>query len=53
MSKTVALACVALVALSGAPATVDAKSVSLNNDNFDSLVISGGKNAFVKYQAPW
>lgn len=53
MSKKIALACVALVALSGAPVDVDAKSVALNNDNFDSLVVNGGKNGFVKFQAPW
>jgi len=28
-------------------------AVELTNDNFDDLVFNSGKNAFVKFQAPW
>jgi hypothetical protein len=28
-------------------------SVELTNDNFKSLVKDSGKNAFIKFQAPW
>jgi len=28
-------------------------AVELTKDNFDSLALNGGKNAFVKFQAPW
>lgn len=28
-------------------------AVSLNNDNFDAEVFASGKNAFIKFQAPW
>jgi len=30
-----------------------AASVSLTPDNFDALVKDSGKNAFIKFQAPW
>ena len=39
-----------LAALLGCAA---AGSVDLNRDNFDELVFDSGKNAFVKFQAPW
>jgi len=28
-------------------------AVELNKDTFDGVVLSGGKNAFVKFLAPW
>jgi hypothetical protein len=34
-------------------AAASAKSVNLTPDNFDDLVINSGKNAFIKFQAPW
>jgi len=30
-----------------------AGSVEMNPSNFDSLVLNSGKNAFIKFQAPW
>ena len=30
-----------------------ASAVELTKDNFDSIVHDGGKNAFVKFLAPW
>jgi hypothetical protein len=27
--------------------------VSLTDDNFDAQVFDSGKNAFIKFQAPW
>eukprot|EP01126_Amoeba_proteus_P012640 TRINITY_DN1520_c0_g1_i2.p1 TRINITY_DN1520_c0_g1~~TRINITY_DN1520_c0_g1_i2.p1 ORF type:complete len:189 (+),score=30.84 TRINITY_DN1520_c0_g1_i2:69-635(+) len=34
-------------------ALITAKPVSLSSSNFDELVLNGGKNAFVKFFAPW
>jgi hypothetical protein len=34
-------------------AGASAQSLELTPDNFDAEVISSGKNAFVKFQAPW
>jgi len=34
-------------------ACADAQVVSLTQDNFDSVALNGGKNAFVKFLAPW
>ena len=44
MQAFVLLALVALAA---------AGSVTLNNKNFKDLALNSGKNAFVKFQAPW
>lgn len=32
---------------------VSGKAVELNKDNFDAMVKNSGKNAFVKFLAPW
>jgi hypothetical protein len=45
MRSFIALACIVACANAGA--------VSLNLENFDELVTKSGKNAFVKFQAPW
>jgi len=34
-------------------ASVSAKAVDLTPDNFDDVVVNSGKNAFVKFLAPW
>jgi len=31
----------------------DAGAVELTKDNFDAEIVSSGKNAFIKFQAPW
>jgi hypothetical protein len=41
-----------LVGLLALASTADAGSVTLTDDNFDAEVFSG-KNAIVKFQAPW
>jgi len=41
------------VALLGMVALASAESVNLNPSNFDDEVTNSGKNAFVKFQAPW
>jgi len=33
--------------------TAAAGSVSLEEANFDAQVFESGKNAFIKFQAPW
>jgi hypothetical protein len=48
--RAIALAALGAVALLGA---TDAASVSLTDANFDKEVFDSGKNAFVKFQAPW
>jgi len=30
-----------------------AEAVELTKDNFEALALNGGKNAFVKFLAPW
>ena len=39
--------------LLGLTATASAASVELKEGNFDDLVFNSGKNAFIKFQAPW
>jgi len=34
-------------------AVANGAAVDLNGDNFEELVTSGSKNAFVKFLAPW
>ena len=43
---------IALLA-SAIAASASGAVVSLNADNFDSVVANSGKNAFVKFLAPW
>jgi len=42
-----------LIALFAFVASVSAKAVSLDSSNFEDLIVSSGKNAFIKFQAPW
>jgi hypothetical protein len=45
MLKVIALACIVAAANAG--------SVTLTAANFESEVKTSGKNAFIKFQAPW
>jgi hypothetical protein len=44
---------VAVLALAAVIGSAAAGSVSLTDDNFDAQVFDSGKNAFIKFQAPW
>lgn len=46
-SATLALVLSAILAIADAQVTV------LNGENFDANVVNGGKNAIVKFYAPW
>jgi len=41
----------ALLLAAGLPGMADAGAVELTKENFDAEI--GGKNAFIKFQAPW
>lgn len=43
----------ALVVASAMVASAAGGAVELSDSNFDDLVLNGGKNAFVKFLAPW
>ena len=43
----------AFLALAALVAAANAEAVELTNDNFDELVLNSGKNAIVKFLAPW
>ena len=42
-----------LLGLAAAVAVANAGAVELTDSNFDDLVTNSGKNAFVKFLAPW
>jgi hypothetical protein len=42
-----------LILTCAALACAASSSIELTPDNFDALVLSSGKSAFVKFQAPW
>jgi len=42
-----------VLCLLGMLAVAHAGSTELSPKNFDNLVLNSGKNAFVKFQAPW
>ena len=43
----------ALLGLAAVIGSAAAGSVSLTEDTFDKEVFDSGKNAFIKFQAPW
>jgi len=43
----------AALGLAAVLGTAAAGSVSLTDSNFDTEVFDSGKNAFIKFQAPW
>ena len=43
----------ALLGLASVIGSATAGSVSLTEDTFDKEVFDSGKNAFIKFQAPW
>lgn len=44
---------IAALGLAAVLGTAAAGSVSLTDSNFDTEVFDSGKNAFIKFQAPW
>jgi len=44
---------VAALGLAAMLGTAAAGSVTLTDSNFDAQVFDAGKNAFIKFQAPW
>jgi hypothetical protein len=42
-----------LICLAAVAGTAAAGSVTLTDSNFDAEVFDSGKNAFIKFQAPW
>ena len=54
MKSTSFLVAVATIAtIAHVSTNVDASAVELTKENFDATVHDGGKNAFVKFLAPW
>ena len=48
--RAIALAALGAVALFG---VADAGSTAMTDANFEAEVFDSGKNAFIKFQAPW
>ena len=44
---------IAALGLAAVLGTAAAGSVTLTDSNFDTEVFDSGKNAFIKFQAPW
>jgi len=44
---------VAALGLAAMLGTAAAGSVTLTDSNFDAQIFDSGKNAFIKFQAPW
>ena len=53
LSHTIMARKAAALGLAAVLGTAAAGSVSLTDSNFDTEVFDSGKNAFIKFQAPW